>query len=73
MKTLDEVIKGFECCELGSVYSLCESCPYAGIGSCNAEIETDALHYLKEFRAIKNTHVYIPEGYITAKIGDKNR
>ena len=50
MKTLDEVIKALECCELGSMYSMCESCPYTGIGNCNIEIQEDALHYLKKYR-----------------------
>lgn len=50
MNTMDEVIKALECCELGSMYSMCESCPYTGIGNCNAEIQEDALHYLKKYR-----------------------
>ena len=50
MNTMDEVIKALECCELGSMYSMCESCPYAGIGNCNVEIQEDALHYLKKYR-----------------------
>ena len=50
MNTMDEVIKALECCELGSMYSMCESCPYTGIGNCNAEIQEHALHYLKKYR-----------------------
>ena len=50
MNTMDEVIKALECCEFGSMYSMCESCPYTGIGNCNVEIQEDALHYLKKYR-----------------------
>ena len=50
MKTLNEVIKAFECCENGEPYSNCEECSYIGIGSCCLERENDALHYLKEYR-----------------------
>lgn len=47
---MDEVIEALECCELGSMYNMCESCPYAGIDNCNVEIQKDALHYLKKYR-----------------------
>ena len=50
MKTLDEVIKANECCDHGEPDSRCEDCPYNGIGACCAERESDALHYLKEYR-----------------------
>ena len=50
MKTIDEVITANECCDHGEPDSRCEDCPYNGIGSCCAERETDALHYLKEYR-----------------------
>ena len=53
MKTLDEVIKANECCDHGEPDSRCEDCPYNGIGACCAERETDALHYLKEYRETK--------------------
>lgn len=33
----------------------------------------DALYYLKELQELKNTRIYIPEGYIRAKLGDKNK
>ena len=53
MKTLDEVIKANECCDHGEPDSRCEDCPYNGVGACCAERETDALHYLKEYRETK--------------------
>lgn len=52
MKTLNEVIKAFECCEHGEPDSNCEECSYAGIGSCYLERENDALFYLKEYRLV---------------------
>ena len=55
MKTFDEVIKAFECCENGEPYSNCEECSYIGIGSCCLERENDALHYLKEYQRYQNT------------------
>lgn len=51
MKTLDEVIKAYECCNHDDG---CEDCPYNGI-TCTLERETDALHYLKEFKRYQNT------------------
>lgn len=51
MKTLDEVIKAFECCEHGEPYSNCKECSYISIGFCCLERENDALHYLKEYKA----------------------
>ena len=51
MKTLDEVIKANECCDHGEPDSRCEDCPYNGIGACCAERETDALQWLKGYRA----------------------
>ena len=54
MKTLNEVIKANECCDHGEPDSRCEDCPYKGIGACCAERETDALHYLKEYRENKS-------------------
>lgn len=53
MKTLDEVIKAFECCENGEPYSNCKECSYIGIGSCCLERENDALLYLKMYRSDK--------------------
>lgn len=50
MKTLDEVIKANECCDHGEPDSRCEDCPYNGIGTCCLERESDALHYLKEYK-----------------------
>lgn len=50
MKTLDEVIRANECCDHGDLDSRCEDCPYSGIGACCLERETDALHYLYEYR-----------------------
>ena len=52
MKTLEEVIKANECCDHGEPDSRCEDCPYNGIGACCAERESDALHYLKEYRKL---------------------
>ena len=52
MKTLDEVIKGFQCCQEIN----CAECPYANwdntdVARCNdTEKEDDALHYLWEYR-----------------------
>jgi hypothetical protein len=51
MKTLDEVITANECCDHGEPDSRCEDCPYNGIGACCAERETDALQWLKGYRA----------------------
>lgn len=45
-----------------------ETAPYIG-----TEWTNDALHYLKEYRDVLHTHIYIPEGYTQPKIGDKNR
>ena len=51
MKTLDEVITANECCDHGEPDSRCEDCPYNGLGACCAERETDALQWLKGYRA----------------------
>jgi len=51
MKTLEEVIKANECCDHGELDSRCEDCPYNGIGACCAERESDALQWLKGYRA----------------------
>ena len=51
MKTLEEVIKANECCDHGEPDSRCEDCPYNGIGACCAERESDALQWLKGYRA----------------------
>ena len=72
MKTLDEVIKANECCDHGEPDSICEDCPYNGIGSCCLEREADAIEYLKELQELKNTNIYIPDGYTQPKLGDKN-
>ena len=61
MKTLDEVIKGFECCNSIN----CAECPYANwdntdVVRCNdTEKEDDALHYLKELRHILDNTVWV--------------
>ena len=55
MKTLDEVIKAFECCDHGEPDSRCEDCPYNGIGVCCLERENDGIHYLKEYQRYQNT------------------
>ena len=54
MKTLDDVIKANECCNHGEPDSRCEECPYNGIGACCLERESDALHYLKEYKRVQN-------------------
>ncbi len=57
MKTLDEVIKGFECCQEIN----CAECPYANWDNTDKvrcdpmDKEDDSLHYLKAFRDAKNT------------------
>ena len=51
MKTLDEVIKSNECCDHGEPDSRCEDCPYNGIDACCAERESDALQWLKGYKA----------------------
>ena len=51
MKTLDEVITANECCDHGEPDSRCEDCPYNGVGACCAERESDALQWLKGYRA----------------------
>ena len=56
MKTLDEAIKAYECCDHGEPDSRCEDCPYNGIGACCAERETDALHYLKTIETTENLY-----------------
>lgn len=72
MKTLDEVIKALEIC-IGNYCSNAEHdvCPYLGESDmgCIKEPEKDALHYLKEYREMLNTRIYIPEGYTREKTG----
>ena len=53
MKTLDEVIKGFECCENTD----CGNCPYKILFNDDSHVpcdqfskDEDALYYLKEYR-----------------------
>ena len=57
MKTLDEVIKAFECCGNDEPDSNCEKCSYIGI-SCCLERDNDALHYLKEYKEHLKWHAY---------------
>ena len=64
MKTLDEVIKANECCDHGEPDSRCEECPYNGLGACCAERESDALHYLKEYRSDKAMWEADRKGYL---------
>ena len=64
MKTLDEVIKANECCDHGEPDSRCEDCPYNGIGACCAERESDALHYLREYRSEKVMWEADRKGYL---------
>ena len=73
MKTLDEVIKALEMCTTSPEDDeMCPGCPYAdedGIPECVGRDKDDALHYLKEYQEVKNTRVYIPDGYTTEKLG----
>lgn len=55
MKTLDEVIKGFECCENID----CGNCPYKILINDDIHVpcdqfskDEDALHYLREYQKI---------------------
>ena len=64
METLDEVIKANECCDHGEPDSRCEDCPYNGIGACCAERESDALHYLREYRSEKVMWEAERKGYL---------
>ena len=57
MKTLDEVIKALEICSTDD--DPCDKCPYTefdknGVWACSmcGDFAEDALHYLKEYRAI---------------------
>lgn len=54
MKSLDEVIKGMECCYIHQEEPNCSECPYKfkeKYGSCGDQ-KLDALHYLKEYQKI---------------------
>ena len=53
MKTLDEVIKANECCDHCEPDSNCKECPYISVPACALERETDALHYLREYKEMK--------------------
>ena len=56
MKTLDEVIRGFECCNAIN----CAECPYANWDNTDAvrcdpsDKDDDALHYLKAYKEDRN-------------------
>ena len=63
MKTLDEVIKANECCDHGEPDSICEDCPYNGIGACCAEREADALHYLKDMKNLQEDYDILYDKY----------
>lgn len=76
MKTLDEVIKALDVCTQSKG---CKLCPYSiydedgfNLYDDCPSMYNDALHYLKELQELKNTNMYIPDGYIQAKLGDKN-
>ena len=51
MKTLDEVIKALECC-IDPELSCDKDCPYQDNCAYQDFAHDDALHYLKEYRAI---------------------
>ena len=60
MKTLDEVISGFECCYINAD---CEGCPYENISypteignTCKDIMHYDALHYLKAIETTENLY-----------------
>lgn len=56
MKTLDEVIKAYECC-MNENTNTCLGCPYAdetGEAACFNHDRADALNYLKAYRDDKN-------------------
>lgn len=73
MKTLDEVIKAFEwCCNDDN--DDCDGCPYETGEATDCHVRNiDALYYLREYWEILNTRLYIPDGYKTVRLGDKNR
>lgn len=62
MKTLNEVIQEFERQEAFVAYYMQDG----------TQFRSDALHYLKEYKEKQNIRIYIPDGYIHSKIGDKN-
>ena len=63
MKTLDEVIAELY------IWDTCDKYPEFFYDD---EVTRDTLHYLKEYREILNKKLYIPDGYKTVKLGDKN-
>lgn len=81
MKTLDEVIRAVHHCGLltgfDDTYEYDGGCPYEDCSKCEQKrvLGKDILHYLEEYREISkamNPKVYIPDGYKTPKLGDKN-
>lgn len=66
MKTLDQAIKALEYCT-GFDFVRCQDCP--GYSEPDCGVQNDALHYLKEYREMLNTRIYIPEGYTREKTG----
>ena len=63
MKTLDEVITELY------IWDTCDKYPESFYDD---EVTRDALHYLKEYWETLNKKLYIPDGYKTIKLGDKN-
>lgn len=63
MKTLDEVITALNMCQR----SACEKCPYydPNVDICDDVAQSDALHYLKEFKRISARLEKIALGNIT--------
>ena len=60
MKTLDEVIKAFECCYIHKEEPNCSECPYKfkeKFGLCGDQ-RLDALYYLKEYQKIEKNFSY---------------
>lgn len=57
MKSLDEVIHGYECC----LAINCAKCPYVNLNNTDVvrcdptDKDDDALHYLKEYQRYQNT------------------
>ena len=59
MKTLDEVIKAKELCN--DHYFKCDECSYYDddneVGCRSDDLDADALHYLKEYRATQTAYI----------------
>lgn len=72
MRTLDEVIAMAEHCWQPMPESLCATCPSENKTS-SCYLCADILYHLKKYQEKLNTRIFIPDGYTTVKIGDKNK